>query len=143
MERFPTMSLQLDAHCGKAAPPQIAMPFSQHRGESAVAFICGVHGEHLDPTRISMIPWGKRIAHRVAKSDQLVGSYAREGKGWVEVFFQLGGESEGDTLMLPSPPAYYNVDDEADNEDTDDDADDGPGWMFWEDESDSDDDSTD
>ncbi|KAL3904007.1 MAG: hypothetical protein SGARI_005124, partial [Bacillariaceae sp.] len=82
MERFPTMSLQLDAHCGKATPPQIAMPFSQHRGESAVAFICGEHGEHLDPTRISMIPWGKRIAHRVAKSDHLFGSYAREGKGW-------------------------------------------------------------
>jgi outer membrane protein OmpA-like peptidoglycan-associated protein len=137
MNRFPSMSLQLDAHCGIAAPLPIAMPFSQHRGECVVAFICGDHGEHMDPSRISMIPWGKRIARRVARSDHLFGAHAREGKGWVEVFFQLGGESEGDTLVLPSPPAYYSIDD-ADDDNSDDESDSARGWMYWNEESDSD-----
>ncbi|KAL3921650.1 MAG: hypothetical protein SGILL_002639 [Bacillariaceae sp.] len=143
MKRFPSMSLQLDAHCGAAAPHQIAMPFSEDRGDSVQAAICGLHGEQVDPSRIDMIPWGKRIACAVARSDHVFGDYARQGKGWVEVFFQLSGGLKGENLVLPTPPDYYNVTPEDHDDDDSEEGYDRAEFLFYdendEDESESDD----
>jgi hypothetical protein len=54
--------------------------------------------------RIIMRPWGKRVTEQiVVLANHKNCTIARKGRGWVEVYVQLG-----DDLQLPERPDYYD-----------------------------------
>ena len=109
MERFPSITIHLDSHCGTIAPNGVATLFSISRGNSIMQVI-------QDRSRVTVIGWGKRVAREVARSDtHPFSELAREGRGWVEVYIEIGvGES---AVTLPPRHEYYGYDRNQDVED--------------------------
>mmetsp|Transcript_24108 Transcript_24108/g.58228 ORF Transcript_24108/g.58228 Transcript_24108/m.58228 type:complete len:302 (-) Transcript_24108:463-1368(-) len=125
MVRHPNVRVRLDSHCGTAAPSGISSWFSRARGLSVRDAICNLeieandnedvcnHGEEattssIDQDRIGVIAWGKTITGGVARmEDHPFRTDAREGRGWVEVYFIVPGGRDGDEMVLPPRHAYY------------------------------------
>lgn len=108
MQRYPSVvSVQLDSHCGTIAPNSVASSFSRSRGNAIKSVL-------IDPSRVTAIGWGKRIANKVARSTtHPFGELAREGRGWVEVYIVTVGEEDGVDTSIMLPPRheyYYNSD---------------------------------
>lgn len=105
MQRYRSITVQLDSHCGTIAPNSVATSFSRSRGESIKDVL-------YDQTRVEVIGWGKRIANKVARSENhSFGELAREGRGWVEVYFVLSdGGDDTRTIMLPPRHEFYDRD---------------------------------
>mmetsp|Transcript_11721 Transcript_11721/g.17963 ORF Transcript_11721/g.17963 Transcript_11721/m.17963 type:complete len:254 (-) Transcript_11721:1308-2069(-) len=102
MQRYPSLTVYLDSHCGTIAPNSVASSFSRIRGDSIRDIL-------YDPSRVHVIGWGKRIASRVAQSDNHpFGELAREGRGWVEVSFVLRNDDDRRTIVLPPRHKFYN-----------------------------------
>jgi hypothetical protein len=135
-KRFPFVHLQIDAHCGNAAPIGIAPQFSRLRAtvvrQSIDRAILGllpiydddhhhhydidrdrldVLGHGYDGSRVSSCGWGRTVAAAAARSEHplLFVETARDGKGWVDIFFRIPTCDDGDEFLeLPSRPDYYN-----------------------------------
>lgn len=104
MERFPSITVQLDSHCGIIAPNSVAASFSRSRGEA----VCNVLRCH--PSRVQVIGHGKRVANRIARcSSHPLGELAREGRGWVEIYIVM---EEGRRYLPPRNESYYNYSDD-------------------------------
>lgn len=102
MQRYPSLTVHLDSHCGSIAPNSVASSFSRVRGDSIRDIL-------YDPSRVHVIGWGKRVAIRVAQSDNHpFGELAREGRGWVEVSFVLRDDNDRRTVVLPPRHKFYN-----------------------------------
>lgn len=104
MDTYPTVRVRLDAHCGIAAPDGIAGRFSQHRGD---AVLHAIHAGSNHDGRLTVVPWGKRISILAASSNHPFSEVAREGRGSVEVTFQMDGASADQLVLLPPRPSYY------------------------------------
>ena len=105
MERFPSITVQLDSHCGIIAPNSVATSFSRSRGEA----VCNVLRCH-PPSRVQVTGHGKRVANRIARcSSHPLGELAREGRGWVEIYIVM--EEEGRRFLPSRNEYYYNSDD--------------------------------
>ena len=94
----PELEVILDAHCGTLAPHGVAPQFSRLRGEVVRDEIL-LNYDNVD--RIIVNAWGRRVVAAASLSDHRYGDLAREGNGWVEISFRLGG------LELPERPSYY------------------------------------
>ena len=104
MQRYPSLTVQLDSHCGTIAPNSVASSFSRIRGDSIKDIL-------YDPSRVEVMGWGKRITRKVARSDtHPFGELAREGRGWVEVSFVLRDDGNRRTIVLPPRHEFYNPD---------------------------------
>ncbi|KAL7493997.1 hypothetical protein ACHAWT_002837 [Skeletonema menzelii] len=104
MQRYPSLTVQLDSHCGTIAPNSVASSFSRIRGDSIKDIL-------YDPSRVEVMGWGKRITSKVARSDtHPFGELAREGRGWVEVSFVLRDDDNRRTIILPPQHEFYNSD---------------------------------
>lgn len=102
MQRYPSLTVHLDSHCGTIAPNSVASSFSRIRGDSIRDIL-------YDQSRVHVIGWGKRVARRVAQSDNHpFGELAREGRGWVEVSFVLRNDNDRRTIVLPPRHIFYN-----------------------------------
>ena len=124
-KRFPAVHLQIDAHCGIAAPIGIAPRFSRLRGivvrETIARAILGlpiddVAAEEDDSrtgirydydNRVLTHGWGRTLAAAAARSEHPFNETARDGKGWVDIFFRIPTD-DNEFLELPSRPDYYN-----------------------------------
>ena len=105
MERFPSITVQIDSHCGIIAPNSVAASFSRSRGEA----VCNVLRCH-PPSRVQVIGHGKRVANRIARcSSHPLGELAREGRGWVEIYIVM---EEGRRFLPPRNEFYYNYSDD-------------------------------
>lgn len=100
MDQYPTVTVRLDAHCGIASPDGIAGRFSQHRGD-AVRHAIYTGSNHLYDGGLTVVPWGKRITTLAASCNHPFSEVAREGRGWVEVSFQMDGTSADQLMLLP------------------------------------------
>jgi outer membrane protein OmpA-like peptidoglycan-associated protein len=104
MERFPSITVQLDSHCGIIAPNSVATSFSRSRGEA----VCNVLRCH-PPSRVHVTGHGKRVANRIARCrSHPLGELAREGRGWVEIYIVM---EEGRRFLPSRNESYYNSDD--------------------------------
>jgi hypothetical protein len=104
VQEFDDVTLIVEAHCGTAAPAAIAPGFSLARGEAVCVKVA--NSSHVSDAedvigRITVNPWGRRVAYRAAASSHKFGEIAREGRGWVEVYLKLGD------VMFPQRPSYY------------------------------------
>jgi hypothetical protein len=93
----------VNSHCGTMGPRGGAPHFSQIQGIK----VCAALSEHDDDDsdvddRLTLNSWGRQVSDVVNRSTHRYGDLAREGKGWVEIYMQLGD------LELPQRPGYYN-----------------------------------
>ncbi len=125
MKRYPNVAVELHSHCGTVAPSGIGQWFSRARGLSVRNTICDIDNNSvrgdcryhianrpINPNRVDVVGWGKRVAKIVSRLDpnHLPDGFvndAREGKGWVEVYFHVRG-ADGNDAMLPPLPQYYD-----------------------------------
>lgn len=102
MDRFPSITIQLDSHCGTIAPNGVATLFSISRGNSIMQLL-------QDRSRVTVTGWGKRVSSEIARSDaHPFSELAQEGRGWVEVYIEMCvGNS---VVTLPPRHEYYRFD---------------------------------
>jgi outer membrane protein OmpA-like peptidoglycan-associated protein len=105
LNQYENANIIVEAHCGTAAPAAIAPGFSRERGQSVCFELSWeshqLVSNHGVQSRITMKPWGRRVAERASASDHKHGIVAREGRGWVEINMILGD------IELPRRPSYY------------------------------------
>ena len=104
LQAFDDATLTIEAHCGTAAPHQIAPGFSRARGEAVKVEV--VQSDFVSDTegvgdKISMNSWGRQVTERAAASSHKFGEIAREGRGWAEVYLKLGDRE------FPERPSYF------------------------------------
>ena len=106
MRRFANLTVQLDSHCGSAAPSDdLANTFSVRRGRMLRNQWFGAILPM--PLRVPINAWGKRAAIAASASkDHPYGALARRGEGWVEMRFGMVGQ-HNENFMLPLRPAFY------------------------------------
>lgn len=105
MTRFNGSIVIVDSHCGTLGPRGVAPRFSQIRGIE----VCSALSEQDDDDdyngvgdRLTLNSWGRQVSDVVSSSTHPYGVLAREGKGWVEIYFRIGD------LELPQRPGYYH-----------------------------------
>jgi hypothetical protein len=108
LQQFKDARVIVESHCGTAAPTLVAPAFSRSRGQAVCSEL--IHSSFLVNNvvniedRIIMRPWGKRVAEQVVVlANHKNCTIARKGRGWVEVYVQLGDDSQ-----LPERPDYYD-----------------------------------
>lgn len=129
LRRYPNVRIRLDAHCGTPAPNSVAAEFSRERGMSVLNAIGG--GDDNDNTTISeggvtnsaldddrnlnsrfhLVYWGKDIMNIVSELSQPMHPFysdAYHGRGWVEFYFIVDGNNEGEEMVLPRRHGYYD-----------------------------------
>lgn len=95
---FSESTIIIEAHCGRAAPRRVAPTFSQERGRTVAEQF-----QHLENV-ITVHSWGRNIADVAQHFDHPFAELAGTGKGWVEIYLQLDGET-----YPPRPPFYDGV----------------------------------
>jgi hypothetical protein len=105
LSRFKGSVAIVDSHCGTMGPRGVAPRFSQIRGMEVCSALSEQDGDDDDSDlddRLTLNSWGRQVSDVVYRSTHRYGDLAREGKGWVEIYLQLGD------LELPQRPGYYH-----------------------------------
>ena len=106
MTKFPSMTVRLDSHSGIIAPSEIAEAFSRTRGMAVRSALQSGLDENKRSEidirdRISVHPWGRRVALLVAaEPSHPFRDLARCGKGWVQICVELDG------MHVPPDPFF-------------------------------------
>ena len=125
LELHPNLHVILDSHSGTGTPAKSAWLYSHVRGCIVQeALVMGVNPVAADqavrknvPTnknpnilkRVHMRAWGTTVPKIVAEFDEHpYQPLAREGKGWIEIYFRIQDPEREFPLVLPPRPKYYN-----------------------------------
>lgn len=100
LQMHPTARVVIDTHVGRAAPSEIAVPYSIDRGAMIAAVLVWQH--NVAVSRLRVRGWGKRLTKQARKSKHPHGDIARAGYGWGEIFVECHG------VTLPEQPDYYS-----------------------------------
>jgi hypothetical protein len=100
LKRHPRATAKIEAHCGPAAPPRIAVLYSEERARKVMHELAT---SSVACDRVALIGHGKTVTTSTAMqlSRHPNSASARSGYGWVEIFIQIDG------LELPARPDYY------------------------------------
>ena len=123
LNRYPAVSVILEAHCGTPAPTEIAWLYSHYRGKVVRRALVSVEEKEIEwladapmeedsqiRGRVGIRAWGKMVMEIVSQSQHPYGELARQGRGWVEIFLRMEQDSpEADRILeFPSRPDFYN-----------------------------------
>jgi len=119
--QFENCNVSIDAHCGRAAPRRLAIPFSIERALSVRFAVQIEMPTNLDNQRLQINAWGRQVTDLGiwnSENNHRNSSMVHQGKGWVELYLQVAGHE------LPDRPSYYDGLTAAAHEDSSDESED-------------------